>query len=251
MRNKQKKRLAKLYALLTVPNTIALLVLLLCGGAGWWFVTQSGLDWSSPQAIVQSIQNLGSFGILAYIAFLVVAIVVGPVPSTPVTVAAGAVWGGFPAGTYGVIGLFLGSLAAYFIGRTLGRSAVQALTGKSVYFSKHRGEIYLGWIVFVSHLFPFLPYDLVSYGAGISGMSLPIFAIANLLGIIPNTLSLTYMGSVSTIGFPVAIGLAIVFLVMLVVFPWGVKRHNWLGLRDTIRLETVERSGVKGDRKNG
>jgi uncharacterized membrane protein YdjX (TVP38/TMEM64 family) len=241
MRTTKKRRSPKLHTLFTFPNTIALGFFLLCIGIGWWIVTQSGLDLSSPQAIVRSVQNLGQMGILAYIVFLVVAIVVGPIPSTPVTVAAGAIWGPIPAGAYGVIGLFLGSLAAYFIGRTLGRSTVQALTGKSIYFSKHRGEVYLGWIVFVTHLCPFLPYDLVSYGAGISGMSLPIFAVANLLGIIPNTLTLTYMGSVSTIGFPVAIGLAIVFLALLVLLPWGVKRYNWLGLKDTIQLESAEK----------
>lgn len=234
---KNRKLSSRLQALVTVPNTIALAFFLLCTLAGWWLVTQSGINLSSPQNFVESIKNLGGVGILAYIGFLIVAIVIGPIPSTPVTVAAGAVWGPLPAALYGVIGLCLGSIAAYWIGRTLGRSAVQALIGKSIYFSKHRGEVYLGWIVFVTHLIPVMPYDLVSYGAGISGLSFPIFAVANLLGLIPNTLLLTCMGSAFTIGFPIAVTLAIVFLVMLIVLPWGVKRHNWLGLRDTIRLE--------------
>jgi uncharacterized membrane protein YdjX (TVP38/TMEM64 family) len=234
---KSRKRATKLSVLFNLPNTIALVFLVLCAMAGWWLVTQSNIDLSSPKGFVQSIQNLGTSGILAYIGFLIVAIVIGPVPSTPVTVAAGAVWGPLPAGIYGVFGLFVGSLAAYFIGRTLGRSAVKALTGKAIYFSKHRGEIYLGWLVFVVHLLPVMPYDLISYGAGISGLSLPIFAIANLLGLIPNTLLLTHLGSAFTIGFPVAIAIAVIFLAMLVILPWGVKRHNWLGLRDTIRLE--------------
>ncbi|GAB4365730.1 MAG: hypothetical protein Kow00121_02550 [Elainellaceae cyanobacterium] len=211
--------------------------MLLCGFAVWWLVAQSGIDLSSPEGFILSIQKLGRLGIVAYIGFLIVAIVIGPVPSTPVTVAAGAVWGPIPASIYGVIGLFLGSLAAYLIGRTLGRAAVQALTGKAIYFSKHRGEVYLGWIVFATHTMPFMPYDLISYGAGISGMSLPIFAIANFLGIIPNALFLAHLGSAFTIGFPVAIALAVAFLAMLVVLPWGVKQHNWLGLRDTIRID--------------
>lgn len=232
-----RKLASQLKTLVTVPNTIALTFLLLCILTGWWLITQSGINLTSPQTFVASIKNLGSLGVVAYIGFLIVAIVVGPIPSTPVTVAAGAVWGALPAALYGVIGLCLGSIAAYLIGRTLGRSAVQALMGKSIYFSKHRGEVYLGWIVFVTHLLPVMPYDLISYGAGISGLSFPIFAVANLLGLIPNTLLLTHMGSAFTIGFPVAVALAIVFLAMLIVLPWGVKRHNWLGLRDTIRVE--------------
>ena len=234
---KPKRRSSRLKTLVTVPNAIALAFFLGCALVGWWFVTQSGIDLSSPQTFAESIKSMGSLGILAYIAFLIVAIVVGPIPSTPVTVAAGAVWGPLPAALYGVMGLCLGSLAAYWIGRTLGRSAVQALMGKSIYFSKHRGEIYLGWIVFVTHLLPVMPYDLVSYGAGISGLAFPIFAVANVLGLIPNTLLLTHMGSALTIGLPIALALAIVFLVVLIVLPWGVKQHNWLGLRDTIRME--------------
>lgn len=234
---KPRKRASRWQTLVNVPNTIALVFLIGCALAGWWFVTRSGISLASPQTFVDSIKSMGSLGVLIYIGFLIVAIVVGPIPSTPVTVAAGAVWGPLPAALYGVIGLCLGSIAAYLIGRTLGRSAVQALMGKSIYFSKHRGEVYLGWIVFVTHLLPVMPYDLVSYGAGISGLSFPIFAVANVLGLIPNTLLLTHMGSALTIGLPVALALAIVFLVLLVVLPWGVKQHNWLGLRDTIRLE--------------
>ena len=37
---------------------------------------------------------------------------------------------------------FLESLAAYYIGYTLGRSAVYALTRKLIYFSKDRGELF-------------------------------------------------------------------------------------------------------------
>lgn len=239
-RNKPKASASlatRVKALLVLPNLIALGFLLLCLVAGGWLLTQSSINFASPEEFIRSIQSLGSMGVLAYIGFLIVAIVIGPIPSTPVTVAAGAVWGALPAALYGVVGLGLGSLAAYGIGRTLGRSTVRALTGKAIYFSKHRGEVYLGWIVFITHLMPFFPYDLVSYGAGISGVSLPIFVIANVLGLIPNTLMLTHMGSAFTIGLPIALLLSVVFLAMLVIFPWGVKRHNWLGLRDTIRLD--------------
>lgn len=234
---KRKQIHSRLSAVCTFPNLVSLLFLFLCGVAGWWFLTQSDLDFSSPAALVESIQALGTLGVAAYIGFLIVAIVIGPVPSTPVTIAGGLVWGPLQASLYAVIGLALGSIAAYGIGRTLGRATVQALTGKVIYFSNHRGDKYLGWLVFVTHVFPFLPYDLVSYGAGVSGMSLPVFAVANVLGLVPNTLLLTYMGSSFGVGLPFALALVVVFFAMLLILPWGVRRHNWLGLRDTIRIE--------------
>lgn len=216
---------------------IALVVLLLCLTGGWWLLTRSGADFSSPQTLMQSVYEMGWHGILFYIGFLIVAIVVGPIPSTPMTIAAGAVWGPVWAGAYGIIGTFLGSVAAYFIGRTLGRSIVRALLGKVIYFSKHRGEAYLGWLAFVVHLIPGMPFDLVSYGAGISGLSLSIYAVAALLGAIPSTFFLTYMGASFHVGLPIALTLVMLFLATLIILPWGVKRYNWLALKDMIRIE--------------
>ncbi|MBF2048835.1 MAG: TVP38/TMEM64 family protein [Leptolyngbya sp. IPPAS B-1204] len=231
------KRRSRLRALFTAQNGIALSLLLFCLSTAWWLLTQSGIDFSQPAALIDSIQSMGWLGILLYIGFLFVAIVIGPIPSTPVTVAAGAIWDPNLAGFFGVIGIYLGSLAAYFIGRTLGRSVVRALLGKVIYFSSHRGEVYLGWLVFVSHLLPFMPYDLVSYGAGISGMSFPIYAATCLLGIIPCIFFLTHMGAALTGGLVLGICIAVLFVLVLVLLPWGVKRYNWLGLRDVIRVE--------------
>jgi uncharacterized membrane protein YdjX (TVP38/TMEM64 family) len=222
---------------LTLPNAIALAVFLLCLAIAIWVVMQSGIDFSEPETLMQSIQALGWRGVLLYIGFLAVAIVIGPIPSTPVTIAAGAVWGAVPAGVYGATGIFLGSIIAFFIGRTLGRSAVQALTGKVLYLSNHRGEAYLGGLVFMMHLIPIMPYELISYGAGISGMPAFTYALTSLLGIIPCTFLLTHMGSAFTVNLPVAIALVMGFLLAIVVLPLGVKRYNWLGLRDVIRVE--------------
>lgn len=223
--------------LFNVQNGIALLFLLLCGLAGWWLITQSGFNLSTPSSLMQSVNSLGWLGILIYISLLVLAIVISPIPSTPITIAGGAVWGPIPAGIYGIIGVFLGSMIAYFIGRTLGRSAVQALTGKVIYFSKHRGEVYLGWLMFISHLLPIFPFDLMSYGAGISGLSLPIYTSTTLLGTIPGTFFLAYIGAVFTIGLPVGIAFGITFLVLVIGLPWGVRRYNWFGLKDVVRFE--------------
>lgn len=227
----------KLSFLFNFQNLIALLVLLFFGLVVWWLITQSGFNLSTPLSLMQSISRLGWSGILIYISLLAMAIVISPIPSTPITIAGGAVWGPIAAGIYGTIGVFLGSLTAYFIGRTLGRSAVQTLSGKVIYLSKHRGEIYLGWLMFIVHLLPVLPFDLMSYSAGISGLSLPIYASATLLGIIPATFFLTHMGAAFAIGLPVVIAFVAAFLVLVIGLPWGVRRYNWFGLKDVIRFE--------------
>jgi uncharacterized membrane protein YdjX (TVP38/TMEM64 family) len=191
----------------------------------------------TPAGFQQAAQQLGWLGPLIYIGLIALSVVISPIPGAPLAVAAGALWGSIPAGIYSVTGGFLGSLVAYYLGRTLGRSGIKAITGKALYFSKRRGQVYLGWLIFITRLLPVLSFDLISYGAGITGISLRIYGTATLLGMIPSTFLLTYLGSAFTLGGSLGIFLSLIFLMVLFGLPWGIKRYNWLGLRDIIRIE--------------
>jgi len=231
------KRRQRLRLLFSRQNLIAVGVLLLSLLVYVWIATQVEVNLLTPEGLQQVITDAGIWGVLAYIAVIALAVVMSPIPGAPLTIAAGAVWGAVPAGIYSVIGGFTGSLIAYFIGRTLGRSAVKALTGKIVYFSKDKGEWLLGGLIFVTRLLPVLSFDLISYASGLTGLSVPIYASSTLLGMIPSTLLLTYLGDAFTIGARSAIALSAVFILLLVLLPWGIRRYNWLGLRDIVRIE--------------
>ncbi len=216
---------------------IALFVTALCAIFSGWLVTQAGIDWHSPQQWIQYLHGLGWIGILVFISFSAIAIVVSPIPSTPFTIAAGTIWGPIQAGIYGTIGIYLGSIIAYWIGRTWGRATVKVLTGKAIYLSKHRGEKYLGWVVMITHMIPVIPYDLISYGAGISGLSFIWFALPCLLGIMPCTFLLTHLGAAIMLNSSATLAIALVFIAVLGVLAWGVKRRNWFGLADVISFQ--------------
>ena len=230
-------QIKKFYVLMTRSKSIALIVLGLSIVAGWRWLAQNVGNGLNPSDFIQVIHQLGFLGKLAYVGIMVLAIVVSPIPGTPLTVAAGTIWGSFTAAIYGTIGIFFGSLIAYYIGRTLGRSVMRTLTGKTIYLSKQRGEAYLGLVVFITHLLPVAPFDLISYGAGLSKLSFSIYAPATLFGSIPGTFLLACMGS-SFIGNPaIGIVLAAIFLSLLVILPWGVHQYNWLGIKDIVRIE--------------
>ncbi|RMF27124.1 MAG: TVP38/TMEM64 family protein [Cyanobacteria bacterium J083] len=235
------KRPKKQQILCQRQNIIALTVLILSLLVYWWLRNQSEVNLLEPEGLRAAIQELGTLGIIVYISLIALAVVMSPIPGAPLTVAAGSVWGTLAAGIYSVIGGFLGGLIAYFIGRTLGRSAVYALTGKVIYFSKNRGEIYLGWLIFITRLLPVLSFDLISYGAGITGLSLPIYATATILGMIPSTFFLTYMGAAFQVGKLLGVALLVIFLILLVGLPWGIRRYNWFGLQEIIRIESQEK----------
>jgi uncharacterized membrane protein YdjX (TVP38/TMEM64 family) len=222
---------------LSTKNIIALLFLLACLLGCWWLLTALEINLLTPEGLAQAAQEMGVFAILIYIFSVIIAIVISPIPGTPLTIAAGAIWGPIPATIYATIGSFTGGLIAYFIGRTLGRSAVKALTGKIIYFSKHRGEVYLGLIMFLARLLPVLPFDFMSYGAGLAKLSLPIYASASLLGAFPCNFFLTHLGAAFTLNRTILGIMASLFLILFVGLPWGIQRYNWLGMKDVIRLE--------------
>ncbi|NJR60987.1 MAG: TVP38/TMEM64 family protein [Cyanobacteria bacterium CRU_2_1] len=234
--SRSRRRKANLKALFTLQNAVALAVILV-SLLVFWQVRQAEINLFTAEGLKQVVDRSGFWGPLVYIAILALSVVLSHIPELPLAMAAGAVWGAIPAGIYSVIGGFLGSLMAYFLGRSLGRSAIKALTGKTIYFSKDRGEIYLGWIIFISRLLPVFSFDLISYASGISGLSLRIYVAATFFGMLLPTFALTYAGESFKLGIDSTIAFATIFLIVFIGLPWGIRRYNWFGMKDIIRVE--------------
>ena len=229
-------KLKRYRTLLNRKNARVLAAFLLCWTICWWLL-RPDVSLLSPEGFRQGVAGLGWLGPLVYMGILALSVVISPIPGALLAVVAGAMWGAIPAGIYSVTGGFLGSLIAYFVGYHLGRSAIKFLTGKIIYFSKKRGEIYLSWLIFLTRLIPVLSFDLISYGAGIAGLSLPRYAVATLLGMIPSTFLLTYMGEAFTLGMPLKLMVFLVFFIILFGLPWLIQRHNWFGIRDIVQVK--------------
>ena len=220
----------------TVSNVVGLLLLAVSIGGFVW-LRRLGADAFSREGFETLATSLGTYGPIIYIVLIALTVVVSQLPGVPLTFAAGALWGPFTAGVYSVIGGFVGGMIAYYLGRTLGRSGMKALTGKVIYFDRERGERYLALVVFVTRLVPILSFDVISYAAGLTGLSALRYALATFTGMLPSTFFLTYVGTTFTVNLPVALGLSGVAVVMLLVLPWLIRRHNLFGLGDLVRFE--------------
>ena len=75
-----------------------------------------------------TVAGMGIAGPLALIGLMVLAIVASPIPSGPIAVAAGALYGTLWGGVFVVIGAILGALAAFGAARYLGFDAVRRST---------------------------------------------------------------------------------------------------------------------------
>jgi len=146
------------------------------------------------ELLLASVRQLGALGPLLLIALMVLAIVFNPLPSAPVALAAGALYGHTLGTIYVVIGAELGAIIAFLISRTLG----YGITGKhpldARVFGRFRSQNALTAIVFVSRLVPFMSFDLMSYAAGLSALKFWRFALATLLGLMPVSFILAHMG---------------------------------------------------------
>lgn len=192
------------------------------------------VEWISPSRLIPFLQSLGMLGPAAYIVMMAMAVVISPIPSLPLDVAAGAVYGPFLGTTYSVVGAEAGALISFFIARALGREAIARLLRSDIGFCDLCAERHLGYVIFFARLLPIFSFDLVSYGAGLTRISTKHFALATFLGMIPPTFVINYFGSGIFSGTPHALLFAGVAVVLFFLVPIWIKRRNPWGLYDRL-----------------
>ncbi|MDQ7071110.1 MAG: TVP38/TMEM64 family protein [Rhodobacterales bacterium] len=148
----------------------------------------------SIETVQDWVAGAGLFGPLIVIVLMIIAVVASPLPSAPIALAAGAVFGHISGTIYVVIGAEAGALIAFGLGRWLGRDALLKWFGARVDMGLFGSQNALTAIVLSSRLMPFVSFDLVSYAAGLSCLHLWRFALATLAGIIPASFLLAHFG---------------------------------------------------------
>lgn len=144
----------------------------------------------------QQLIAVGPAGPFLLIVVMTLAIVVSPIPSGPIGVAAGAIYGTLWGGVLTITGAFLGACIAFLAARYLGFDAIRQSDNRMLKaIAAPRSQWSLMAIVFASRLIPFISFDAVSYAAGLTSLTLPRFAVATLLGVIPVSFVLTAIGA--------------------------------------------------------
>lgn len=137
---------------------------------------------------------LGVWGPVLIVGLMALAIVLNPIPSAPIALAAGAVFGHTWGTLYIILGAETGALIAFGIARLLGQDTLHRLFGERVTLGWLGSQNALTWMIFVSRLLPFVSFDLVSYGAGLTPITTWRFALATLLGLVPASFLLAHFG---------------------------------------------------------
>lgn len=141
----------------------------------------------------------GAKGMMLYVLFVILEVVVAPVSVVPLIPVATAIWGWLVSALLFLIGWTLGSLIAFQIAR---RHGVPLLKREDT-FKKIRKieniipERNIFWGIVLLRFT--IPLDLLSYAIGIfSGVNWKVYTLATLVGFAPLTFALAYLGTFST-----------------------------------------------------
>ncbi len=178
-------------------KVLAVIALLFLLAATYWLLQETGtlamiLDGA---ALRERINQWGPWGPLLVIGLMVLAILVSPIPSAPIAMAAGAAFGQAWGTVYVLAGAEIGALAAFGLSRWLGGETMRRWFGERLSVGLLGSQNTLMGIVLVSRLLPFVSFDIVSYAAGLTVLSFWRFALATLVGIVPASFLLAHFGS--------------------------------------------------------
>lgn len=173
----------------TSKKSLAVAILLIVILSGLFFVNSGKILSMEIKEIRSYIDSFGMWGPLVYM------IMFSVIPSGAVIAIAGGMTFGFYYGSvYTLIGAVIGSCVAFFISRALGRDALEKRLSnklKGVDEQIQQGGFLM---VLILRLIPIVPFNLVSYGAGLANIKFIDYFSATLIGIIPGVLIFTSFG---------------------------------------------------------
>jgi len=204
--------------------TVILLIVLY-----WQLKQNDALTLFTDAATIRAfILEAGFWAPVLVIGLLTVTIVMSPLPSAPIALASGALFGHVWGTIYVTIGSLLGAIIAFFIARLLGHDIIKKRFGDRQYLGLLGSQNALMLTVCISRLIPFISFDVVSYAAGITVITFWRFAIATFVGIIPASFLLAHFGSEMASADTQRITITVILLGGITLIPLLIK---WLRRR--------------------
>ena len=142
---------------------------------------------------------VNSFGKLAPIIYIIIFALVPLTlfPDSIIAIAGGLIFGLVKGYIYTAIGAILGATLSFYISRKLGRNFVKKLTKEKLDNVEEMINSNGFFIIFMLRLIPLFPFDIISYGAGLTSVKYKDFILATFLGTIPGILVFTNIGAQS------------------------------------------------------
>jgi len=156
-----------------------------------WYGIVTDREW-----IRATVQSYGWAAPIVFIGIQIAQVIAAPVPGEATGFIGGYLFGTLEGFLYSSIGLTIGSLINFGIGRFLGERFVRRLVSEEKFkridrLVNRQGVI----VVFLMFVIPGFPKDYLSLSLGLTTLPLKIFAILACIGRIPGTLILSLQGA--------------------------------------------------------
>ncbi len=150
---------------------------------------------TDTKPVVEYIRSFGSLSIVISFILMVFQSLAAPFPAFLITFANAAVFGWVGGAALSWISSMVGAAACFGIAKLYGRDAVSRLTGKTALSSVDNFfEKFGAKSIIIARLLPFMPFDIVSYAAGLTSMKFWPFFLATGIGQLPATIIYSYAG---------------------------------------------------------
>lgn len=215
-------------------NIILATLLLIALGALYFFVPSFAVQVKTSVGILARADikamriYLHSFGIWAPIvsvALMVLQALAAPLPAFVITFANAWVFGWVWGAVYSWTGAMIGASICFWIAKVYGRPVVKKMVGKkSLEMSDDFFAQYGRYSVIIARLIPVVPFDIISYAAGLTTIGFWEFFWATGIGQLPATIIYSWLGENMSTSAKYAFWAVCGFLVLLF-FSLAVKKR--------------------------
>ena len=198
-------------------------------GALAWAGSATGLE--SREQVVAWAESSGPLAPLLVMGAMIVAVVIGPIPTVPISIASGVLFGPLLGFVYAAVGATVGALIAFQLARGLARPLVARYLRGHIALCPECSDRLLFWVVLCSRLIPVVSFALVSYGAGLTAMTARAYVVATLIGMTPMTLVYVVVGVSFRFDPLWAARGGLVAVAIALALPWFVERFDPGGIK--------------------
>ena len=152
--------------------------------------------YSDKTYLKHAVASWGWMAPLVFIAIQALQVIISPIPGEMTGPVGGALFGTLWGVAYSTIGLTLGTLICFALGRKWGEPLVRPWLSehhwnRMSFILEAEGAI----LCFILYLIPGFPKDIISYLFGISPMPFWLFAVVSTVARLPGTIIASYFGA--------------------------------------------------------
>ena len=131
---------------------------------------------------------------LAYVGFVILEVVIAPIPGTMLYAPGGVIFGGFWGGLLSLTGNVIGAgIACQLMRVFIGKRAEEYLERSALARYEERITRHGAWVVFLLRVNPLTSSDLVSYAAGLTHLPVWKLMLGTLAGMAPLCFAQSYL----------------------------------------------------------